>query len=150
MKSNRTSITAIFASVISLGLLAGPRIFPICRTMQETVGGGMVPMRCHYTYQAEFLISLVSLLASGALFFVREEEGRRLAGWGLAVLGLVTILLPQSWVIGVCTSLDAPCRLTYRWTLIGGLLLVAFGVVAAWRSSRASGIEPRQEDADGV
>lgn len=148
MKGNRTSITAIFASVISLGLLVGPRLFPICRTMLETVGGGMVPMRCHYTYQAEFLISLTSLLASGALFFVREEEGRRLTGWGLALLGVLTILLPQSWVIGVCAGPGAPCGLTYRWTVTGGALLVASGVVAAWRTSHPSGNRMAEQGED--
>jgi hypothetical protein len=95
-------------------------------------------MRCHYTYQVEFLVALATLVVSGALFFVRGEEGRRLIGWFLALLGGLTILLPQSWVIGICANPDEHCHLTYWWTIAGGILLVASGVVIAWLASRSS------------
>lgn len=139
------SITAGIAIVISLALLIIPKFFPICAMMVETAKGGAVPMRCFYTYQAEFLISLVSLLVAGALFFLKGGEARRLAGLFLILLGAITILLPQSWVIGICADAGAPCRLTTIWTIGAGLLLILAGGYAALLASK-SGVNEQKED----
>lgn len=117
---------------MSFALLAIPRLAPICEMAMTAATGETSPMRCYYTYRAELLISLSALIVSGSLFFVRGAEGRRLSGLFLVLLGALAILLPQSWIIGICPKGDAPCHLTYAWTLAGGIILIAIGTILAW------------------
>ena len=132
----KINIAAGVAVVISLAQLFIPKIFPICQNMIMTASGGMNPMRCHYTYQAEFLVALSSLFVAVALYFVHGAEGRRLIGGFLSLLGAITLLLPQSWFIGICANPNEPCQVTYWWTVAGGFLLVIAGGIIVWLASR--------------
>lgn len=136
-------IAAVIAVVISLTLLIVPRIFPV-GMLVETVSGSKIPMEGFYAFQAEFLIALASLLVAGTLFFLKEAEARRLSGLFLALLGAIVILIPQSWVIGVCNHDN---RFTVAWTIIGGLLLILAGLYTAWTAYRA---EPDAQEEDGA
>lgn len=126
---DRDKILAMLAAVISLALLALPRIMPICTGLDA--GGN--PMRCHYAYQAEFLVTLPAVVLAGGLFVVRSAEARSLAGFMLSLLGLVIIVLPQPWAVGICFR-GMACEKTALFTVLGGGLLALTGAIVAWRN----------------
>ncbi len=135
-------IIAGIAAVISLSLLIIPKIFPVGMLM-ATASGSMIPMSGYYAYQAEFLIGLAALLVAGSLFFLRGAEARQLSGLFLALLGAIIALIPTSWVIGVCSDDN---RLTVAWTIIGGLLLILAGGLAARLAVKIEAAQKKEED----
>jgi len=54
--------------------------------MVKTAAGGAVPMRCYYTYQAEFILAFVTLVTAGMMFFLKDVAARRLSGLFLVLL----------------------------------------------------------------
>jgi hypothetical protein len=123
------------AVFISLFLLILPRLVPICDGLTKTGS----PMTCHYTYQAEFIITLLAVIVSAALLVLRANEARLLAGFIIILLGISSILLPQSWAIGICEN--GSCLKTTFFLTIGAALLAVTGagiVWTAWGSSKDS------------
>jgi len=149
MMDKKWKVAAWIAVGLSIALIVIPRVFPICGAM-ETASGQVSHTRCYYTYQAEFLLSLSALLVSASLFFIRGAEGRRLGGLFLALLGALTILLPQSWIIGICSEPDAHCHLTYAWTLAGGIVLIIIGAVLVGLSSRSVPGQVSHQNGEGI
>ena len=115
------------AVIISIFLLVLPRLIPIC----DGIMNGN-PMRCHYTYQAEFVITLLVLIISASLLVLHSSEARLLAGFIIVLLGISIIILPQPWAIGICE--DGACGKTTFFAIIGGLLLTAAGSGIIWLS----------------
>lgn len=92
--------------------------------------GNTMPMRCHWTRQAEVAVAL-PLLAVGVLMFVssRRQTLRALAVVGL-VLGAAAILVP-AYLIGVCANEEMICSMLMKPTLLfAGTLTVAANVIA--------------------
>jgi hypothetical protein len=139
----KLSIIAGIAAVISLSLLIIPRIFPVGMLM-ATTGGSMIPMDDFYTYQAEFLIALAALLVAGTLFFLGGAEARQLAGLFLVLLGAIVVLIPAHWVIGVWSGDN---HLTVAWTIVGGLLLILMGGLAARLANKIE-VARKQDEED--
>lgn len=125
----RNKVMAGIAMAVSLILLILPRIIPICTGLAP--GGS--PMRCHYAYQAEFLVVLLAVVISGSLFVVRTAETRLFAGFVLLLLGIIIIVLPQSWAVGICFR-GMACEKTTFFTVAGGGLLALTGAAVAWFS----------------
>ncbi len=119
---DRYKIVSWLAFIISIVLLILPRILPICTGLDD---GG--PMQCHYAYQAEFIITLLAVILSGSLLVLRTTEARLLAGFIVFLLGIVVIVLPQPWAIGICLHLSTPCHKTTFFETIGGGLLALTG-----------------------
>ncbi|BBB89481.1 MAG TPA: DUF4418 family protein [Methylomusa anaerophila] len=122
------SWSAVFISVV---LLVLPRIFPICNGLMKNGG----PMKCHYAYQAEFIITLLAVILSAALLVLRTNEARLLTGFIVFLLGIIVIVLPQPWAIGICEA-GACGKTTFFATIGGGLLALAgAGIVGlTWKS----------------
>ena len=115
------------ALLISLSLLVLPRLIPIC----DGLAGGK-PMLCHYTYQAEFIVTLLAVIVAGSLFVLQTAEAKALAGVLLFLLGSSVIVLPQPWAIGLCAY--GSCSKTAFFSSIAGALLALAGAAAAWLS----------------
>jgi hypothetical protein len=95
----------------------------------ELPNGNRLPMRCHWTRQAEaavaFPLGVVGLLV---LFTRRRPTLRALLVTGLA-LGIAVILVP-AYLIGVCASEDMICSLVMKPTLLfAGILTAATNMV---------------------
>lgn len=77
-----------------------------------TATGGIVPMKCNWSAQAEIVVG-ATLLTVGILMLVsrRKETGSYLSIVGI-VLGAATILIPTK-IIGVCSS-QMPCNTFMR------------------------------------
>lgn len=132
-------ITSALALIAGLALLVIPRLWPACGMMVRTASGGMVPMRCFYSFQAEFLLGLVALLVSGALFCSLGTEARGVLGFVLTLLGIIIVIIPQSWAIGICADPDAPCHMTRALTVGGGTaLFLTGGILSHLNPSLAS------------
>jgi hypothetical protein len=124
---------AIGAILIALALIIGivPQ-FTDCWAQGSAIelpGGGMIPMRCHWTRQAEvavaFPLGIVGILV---LLSDRRQTLRALLLVGLG-LGLAAILLP-AYLIGVCASDDMICNMLMKPTLLfAGVLAMATGLV---------------------
>jgi hypothetical protein len=138
MKNNKQWIfTAVMAAIIALFLILIPHMFPVCNGMVQTAAGGAVPMKCYWTYQAEMLVSAAALLIALGQFFVKGTEARRLSAIFLIILAIVAILLPQSWVIGVCTKDGMACGITKTWTLGASSLLILLGLYQVFFAAKS-------------
>ncbi len=85
--------------------------------------GSSVPMKCHWSAQAEIATAIPLGLVGLAMIATRRKEYLRVLGGAGAVLGVSAILIPTS-LIGVCSS-AMPCHTLMQPSL------VALGSVAA-------------------
>ncbi|NPV92777.1 MAG: DUF4418 family protein [Firmicutes bacterium] len=137
------------AAVLSIALIIVPWVFPICEMMMQTANGGMTPMRCHYAYQAELLVSTAALITAVVLFLIRGAEGRRLGGLFISLQGIIAVLIVQDFIIGICTGHVASCHITRTWTVIIGSLLAVAGIVLAFiapSTVREEGAQQSEEE----
>ncbi len=118
------------AIIISIFLLVLPRLIPICDGIMDGH-----PMTCHYTYQAEFVITLLVVIISASLLVLHSNEARILAGFLIVLLGISIIVLPQSWAIGICEN--GACGKTTFFATIAATLLAVIGAGIIW-STRSS------------
>jgi hypothetical protein len=98
--------------------------------------GRQVPMKCHWTAQAESAVA-VPLFATGALLTTsKKKESMRNLGILGAILGVFVILLPTA-LIGVCANPEMVCNSVMKPTLIlTGSLVIAlslFGVIKSFK-----------------
>jgi hypothetical protein len=112
----------------------------------ELPNGNRLPMRCHWTRQAEvavaFPLGIVGLLV---LFTRRRQTLRALLVTGLA-LGIAVFLVP-AYLIGVCASDEMICSLIMKPTLLfAGVLTVATNLVGL---VYLRGAEPDPQGASG-
>lgn len=121
-------VLAWTALIISVILLVLPRILPVCTGLD----GSGNPMQCHFAYQAEFIIALLAVILSASLLVLQTAEARLLAGFIIFLLGIIIIVLPQPWAIGICPHLSSPCHKTTFYITIGGGILALTGAVLAW------------------
>jgi hypothetical protein len=88
--------------------------------------GTQVPMKCHWTAQAEIGLGVPLFVLGILLFISRGREARAYLGILGAVLGLFVILFPTV-MIGVCSAADHYCNLLMKPALVlaGSLVIVA-------------------------
>jgi len=108
----------------ALGLLFAPVIFPVCPVEGK-------PMRCFYTYRAEFIFALLAVIGAITLFFVKAQETRYVLGGALFLVALSIFLLPFSWILGVCAHGDSPCHITALFTKVVSAVLAISSLTAA-------------------
>jgi hypothetical protein len=99
--------------------------------------GKTVPMKCHWTGQAEIAVAGPLFILGGLMAFNRRRDIlRNLSVMGI-VLGVFAVLLPTV-LIGVCASPDMLCNSLMKPTLIFGGTVAAiaslFGLVLMSRS----------------
>ncbi|HMM21379.1 MAG TPA: DUF4418 family protein [Selenomonadales bacterium] len=123
-------ISSWLAVAAGFFLLVLPRLIPICTGL--TAAGS--PMRCHYTYQAEFLLTLIAIILAGALLVLKTAEARMMTGFTLALVAIVLALLPEAWVSGICAN--GACQKTAFFTAAGAGLLAFAGAFIAWLNYR--------------
>jgi hypothetical protein len=113
------------ASGLALALLLSPRFFPPC--------AGIMPMRCHWTFEVEWLLALSVLVIAGSLWIVRRTDARRVIGAVLGWFGLLVVAVTQPWVVGLCGHPEMACHHTAHWLWLWAGCLVAVGVTIAAR-----------------
>lgn len=118
------------ALLAALVLLVLPRVIPICNAFMKNGK----PMSCHYTYQAEFIFALLAVILAGALFVLLTDEARLLTGFILLLLGIVVVVLPQPWALGICQA--GGCMKTAYFSNIFGGWLALSGAGVVWLIGR--------------
>jgi len=89
-----------------------------------------VPMKCHWTGQAELAVAAPLLVLGGLMAISRHKQTIRALSILGIVLGISVILLP-AYLIGVCASAEMLCNMVMRPSLMfAGVLVVATSVVA--------------------
>jgi hypothetical protein len=126
--------------VVSALLIGAIPLFTDCESQGRAIklpDGRLIPMKCHWTGQAELALALPIAAVGGLLIFSRRRESRRNLGVLGIVLGAAAILVPVT-LIGVCASSDMLCNSVMRPALILlGTLVVAFSLAnAAWPGQR--------------
>ncbi|MDF2565017.1 MAG: hypothetical protein K0Q53_1412 [Massilibacillus sp.] len=128
-------ITKWLAVLTSFSLLVLPKIFPVCAITGKSL------MRCFFTYQVEFMIALLAFIIALSLFFIKEVETKQLTGFLLFLIGMIIIVLPTSWGIGICEHDGSPCHITAAWTGGTAVILALSGLIDAWSTVRQSSRE---------
>ncbi|MHB0877305.1 MAG: DUF4418 family protein [Anaerolineae bacterium] len=133
---------AVAAVIVVLALVIGilPQ-FTDCQSQGRALtldSGKQVPMKCHWTGQAEIAVAVPLALVGLMLPLSRRREGGAFLGFTGVGLGAVAILLP-TMLIGVCASPDMLCHSLMRPALVlSGSLVVAAGLVGVVIASRRS------------
>jgi uncharacterized membrane protein YkvI len=100
------------AAIIVLAIaLAVVPMFTDCQSAGRSLtleNGRQIPMKCHWTGQAELGLGLPLVAIGLVMIFSRSKESRRVLGITGMSLGGVAILLP-TMLIGVCMNPDMPC-----------------------------------------
>jgi MFS family permease len=113
------------ASGLAVTLLLSPLFVPPC--------DGTMPMRCHWTFEVEWLLAVSVVGVAASLWFVRRVDARRVIGAVLAWFGVLVIAVTQSWVVGLCGHSEMACHHTAHWLWLWAGCLVAVGVTIAAR-----------------
>lgn len=88
-------------------------------------------MRCHYAFQAEFIVTLIAFILAISLVVLRTAEARLFSGFLILLVSIIIIVLPQPWAIGICPHGGACAKTAFFTTIIGSLLGV-IGAVIVW------------------
>lgn len=130
-------VAAATLVILAIALAVVP-MFTDCEASGRTLtlaNGNEIPMKCHWTGQAELGLSLPLVGMAAMVGFSRRKETRRFLGIGGTILGAVAILLPTE-LIGVCMNPEMTCVSTMKPALIlSGALVIGISVgivVSAW------------------
>ena len=110
------------ASGLAVTLLLSPLFVPPC--------DGTMPMRCHWTFEVEWLLAVSVVGVAASLWFVRRVDARRVIGAVLAWFGVLVIAVTQSWVVGLCGHSEMACHHTAPVMRTVWPLLLAFDFAA--------------------
>jgi hypothetical protein len=122
------------AVLVVLALVVGiVPLFTDCQSQGKAItlpNGKTIPMKCHWTGQAELATAGPVLFLGVSVAINRRKETLRFLSITGIVLGLAVILLPTT-LIGVCANPDMLCNMVMRPSLIfAGALIVAASLVA--------------------
>jgi type II secretory pathway component PulF len=128
---------AIGAIIVILALVIGivPQ-FTDCLAQGKAItlpNGSIMPMKCHWTRQAEVAVAIPLFIVGGLTILSRRKQTQRaLAVVGIA-LGVAAILIP-AYLIGVCASAEMICSMLMKPTLLfaGALTVVANGIALVY------------------
>jgi hypothetical protein len=125
--------------ILVLALVAGivPQLTD-CQSQGRAIAlanGKTVPMKCHWTAQAEIALAVPLAGLAALLAFNRRKETQRNLGIMGTLLGAFVALVPMA-LIGVCASPDMLCNSVMQPTLIlAGTLIAATSLFVVVRAS---------------
>jgi len=125
---------AIAVILIILALIVGivPQ-FTDCLAQGRAIelpNGKSLPMKCHWTRQAEVAVALPLLVVGVLMLLTRRRGTLRILAAVALVLGISSILVP-AYLIGTCASAEMICNLLMKPILLfSGIVIVATSVVA--------------------
>jgi hypothetical protein len=126
--------------VLALAIAIIPQ-FTNCSAMGRSLtiansNGKTVPMKCHWTAQAELAVGAPLFVLGAATAFTKKKESRRILALAGTVLGAFAILLPTA-LIGVCASNDMLCNSFMKPAMIvSGILVIGVSIVGLVISER--------------
>jgi len=132
----RLSISGIVTAILGSLIVATPIILPVCQGLLELANGKRVPMRCHWTAQAEMLLGALVLVVGLMITFLKTPGERRRLHHQTAILGAATILTPL-FIIPTCDNPDMACNVATKPALIilGGIVFLV-GLIGSYMPRR--------------
>jgi hypothetical protein len=96
----------------------------------EMPNGKTIPMKCHWTRQAEVAVALPLVVVGILMLFSRRRSTLRILSVVALALGISAILVP-AYLIGTCASAEMICNLLMKPVLLfAGIVIVVTSVVA--------------------
>lgn len=101
----------------------------------ELANGRTIPMKCHWTGQAEIVVAGPMLAVGGFMGFNKRKESLRALSILGIILGVFAVLIP-TYLIGVCASFEMLCNslmkpiLIFSGVLVSVASLVGFGLTS--------------------
>ena len=113
------------SALVGLLTMITPTILPVCEGLLELVNGNQVPMRCHWTAQAELALGGVLLVTGLFLAISQSIETKRALSNIVLVLGMAIVLVPI-FIIPTCDNPEMACNIGTRpaWLLLGGISML--------------------------
>lgn len=132
-------LSGIVVAVLGLLTALVPAcIFQTCSKTIETAAGGMVPMKCFWSGQAEIGIGLLVLCGGLLLVVVKAPLIRLGISMMTALTGIIGILIPTV-LIGGCEMATMACQMTTFPALIVIQILIlatcSVNIIYLWRRS---------------
>lgn len=145
MSKRARMVVAAVGLVAMLGILAASAFMGGCSKPVETAAGGIVPMKCHWTFVATTFVGIIGVVTTLLALAGTTKEGRRFAGIVSIAVAVVAVLLTTPAGIGLCGSADMHCHQTalILW-IAAGLALVA-GVVQVVKADPKSAELPKMK-----
>lgn len=81
-------------------------------------------MKCHWFAMAEKVLLLPLLILCIFGFRLKQYEARQLLAITQLLIGVVVLLLPQSFVIGVCANAEMACNTTKMMIYVAAALVI--------------------------
>ena len=132
MKNNMDKMSIIMGSVwgaVALfTMLVVKVIAPVCTGLVETIAGKQVPMRCHYTGVAVFMMAVLMLTAG--ITVVVTKQKRACGIMVIVISALMFLSLNIETGMGVCANLDMACNMTVPFVKLSATVGVVSGIVA--------------------
>ncbi len=132
-------IVATILIILALAIGIVPQ-FTDCESQGRAIempNGMTIPMRCHWTGQAEMASAGPMFAVGGLMLFNRRKESLRVLAIVGIVVGIFVVMLP-TYLIGVCASDDMLCNILMKPTLIfAGTVAAAVSVVGLAISGKA-------------
>lgn len=123
----RVNIIAVISGHAGvLQILVPLVIFPVCQKEIETAAGSTVPMKCHWYAVVVAILGVVLVLQSLLKLWVRQPETRIYGGAATLLTGVVTMLLHNNSIIGLCANARMACRMATlpAVSILAGLTIV--------------------------
>lgn len=112
MNSRTWAALSGFTLVAMAGATQTSLLLGGCDGMIECTSG-FVPMKCHWTFVATALVSLIGVVSSIAgMFLAKSKDARRIAALVTLATSIVIALIPTSFVIGLCNGDGMTCHQT--------------------------------------
>jgi hypothetical protein len=137
-----TSMVIVGGIFIVLALLLAiiPQ-FSDCQSQGKAIAlpdGKTVPMKCHWTGQAEIVVAVVVLVIGILLIISRNKESQKYLSIIGILMGILAILLP-TFIIGTCVTPTMTCNTVMKTSLliIGPLVILdgLAGLILAIKSN---------------
>jgi hypothetical protein len=142
---------AIGAILIVLALIIGvvPQ-FTDCLAQGSAIelpNGNTIPMRCHWTRQAEVAVAFPLGIAGILVLLSRRRQTLRALLFVAMALGVAAILLP-AYLIGVCAGDDMICNMLMKPTLLFAGVLTTATCLAGLVYLRGEGLDFTRDGPD--
>lgn len=127
-KGKKSQYISIATVLVGIFILLTPYVIaPVCDSLVEMKSGMLTYMKCHYTANVAILLGALIIIVGLLGLFKKHHD--RLNGIIIGALGVSLMIIPQSWVIGVCASEKMSCQLTKTVLTVEGAVVVLLGIL---------------------
>lgn len=138
----KPNIDGLINAGLGLLIVLTPFFLPVCQGLLQLANGKTVPMRCHWTAQAEMILGALIIVAGAFQVFAKNPESRRSLSFQTAFMGLAVVLTPL-FIIPTCVDPDMACNIGTKPALLilGGITFIS-GLYGAYTLRNKQDLAP--------